>query len=57
MAAEPLEDVLARHSLSQYMSTDATVPTTVGPTFAQLFGPVFWGACLLYPYLPNEKLL
>ncbi|KAJ7889604.1 hypothetical protein B0H13DRAFT_883564 [Mycena leptocephala] len=28
------------------MSTDATVPTTVGPTFAQLFGPVFWGFCI-----------
>ncbi|KAJ7889602.1 hypothetical protein B0H13DRAFT_2666185 [Mycena leptocephala] len=28
------------------MSTDATVPTTVGPTFAQLFGPVFWALFL-----------
>jgi hypothetical protein len=43
------------HSLS--MSTDATVPTTVGPTFAQLFGPVFWGARLLYSYLTNESSL
>ncbi|KAF7334473.1 hypothetical protein MVEN_02276800 [Mycena venus] len=29
------------------MSSNATVPdATVGPTFAQVFGPVFWGFCV-----------
>ncbi|KAJ7243922.1 hypothetical protein B0H12DRAFT_816588 [Mycena haematopus] len=28
------------------MSTNATVPAATGPTFAQIFGPVFWGFCV-----------
>jgi len=28
------------------MSANVTIPDTTGPTYAQIFGPVFWGFCV-----------